>query len=137
MNEMIPGRRRALSGLAALGGMALAGCSGAPMMGSSSAAPRMSGGRFSLRWLGGGVVELATPDYKQIAFGDAWYWSNAGWTRFNVQKPAEYASAQGFAQYVRGKNPEAVFMLLTHDHGDHMGDYFDALKALVMPACRS
>jgi L-ascorbate metabolism protein UlaG (beta-lactamase superfamily) len=32
---------------------------------------------------------------------------------------------------VRSKNPEAVFVLLTHDHGDHMGDYFDALKALA------
>jgi L-ascorbate metabolism protein UlaG (beta-lactamase superfamily) len=75
-------------------------------------------------------VELATPDYKQIAFGDAWFWSNAGWTRFNVPKPAEYSSKEAFAQYVRGKNPEAVFVLLTHDHGDHAGDYMDALKAL-------
>src|SRR6185369_246167 len=49
----------------------------------------------------------------------------------NVPKPAEYGSKEAFAQYVRGKNPEAVFVLLTHDHGDHIGDYFDALKALV------
>jgi L-ascorbate metabolism protein UlaG (beta-lactamase superfamily) len=92
---------------------------------------RLTGGRVSVRWLGGGIAEIATPDYKQIAYGDAWFWSNAGWSRFNVPKAAEYASKEAFAQYVRGKNPEAVFMLLTHDHGDHMGDYFDALKALV------
>src|SRR6476619_3277871 len=48
------------------------------------------------RWLGGGVVELATPDDRQIAFVDAWVWSNAGWERFGVQKPPEYASAAGF-----------------------------------------
>ena len=29
-----------------------------------------------------------------------------------------------------GKSPDAVLVLLTHDHGDHMGDYFDVLKAL-------
>src|SRR6185436_2978198 len=38
---------------------------------------------------------------------------------------------EGFARYVAGKKPEAVFVLLTHDHGDHMGDYFDMLKTLV------
>jgi L-ascorbate metabolism protein UlaG (beta-lactamase superfamily) len=84
-----------------------------------------------VRWLGGGVVELATPDHRQMAYGDAWFWNNAGWSRFNLPKAPEYASKEAFAQYVRGKNPEAVFMLLTHDHGDHIGDYFEALKALV------
>jgi L-ascorbate metabolism protein UlaG (beta-lactamase superfamily) len=84
-----------------------------------------------VRWLGGGIVELATPDHKQMAYGDAWFWHNAGWTRFNVQRPAEYNSAAAFAQYVKGKNAEAVFVLLTHDHGDHAGDYMEALKALV------
>ncbi|MDE2565619.1 MAG: MBL fold metallo-hydrolase [Burkholderiales bacterium] len=84
-----------------------------------------------MRWLGGGVVEIATPDYKQIAYGDAWIWNNAGWSRFGIAKPPEYASKEGFAAYVAGKKPEAVFVLLTHDHGDHMGDYFPMLKALV------
>jgi L-ascorbate metabolism protein UlaG (beta-lactamase superfamily) len=56
-----------------------------------------------------------------MAYGDAWFWNNAGWSRFNLPKAPEYASKEAFAQYVRGKNPEAVFMLLTHDHGDHMG----------------
>jgi len=32
---------------------------------------------------------LATPDYKQMAYADAWFWSNAGWTRFNVPKAPE------------------------------------------------
>ena len=128
-------RRRVLRGMLALGGaLALNGCKAMSPAGSASSglstSQRLSGGRVSVRWLGGGIVELATPDYKQIAYGDAWFWSNAGWTRFNVPKPAEYSSKEAFAQYVRGKNPDAVFVLLTHDHGDHMGDYFEALKAL-------
>jgi L-ascorbate metabolism protein UlaG (beta-lactamase superfamily) len=122
-------RRRLLRGLAALGGtLALGGCASGM---SAGAGTRLAGGRFSVRWLGGGIVELATPDNKQIAYGDAWFWNNAGWTRFNVPKPAEYSSKEAFAQYVKAKNPEAVFVLLTHDHGDHGGDYMEALKALV------
>jgi L-ascorbate metabolism protein UlaG (beta-lactamase superfamily) len=126
------GRRRLLHGALALGGAAaLAACvTSGPIGPGTGGSARLNGGRVSVRWLGGGVVELATPDYKQIAYGDAWFWNNAGWTRFNLAKAPEYASREAFAQYVRGKNPEAVFVLLTHDHGDHMGDYFDALKAL-------
>ena len=124
------GRRALLGGVLALGGGALlSGCSGA--MQSPSAAGRMSGGRMSVRWLGGGVVELATPDYKQIAYGDAWVWNNAGWQRFSINKPPEYATKEGFVEYVAGKKAEAVLVLLTHDHGDHIGDYFDLLKALA------
>jgi L-ascorbate metabolism protein UlaG (beta-lactamase superfamily) len=117
----------ALGGAAALGGCQTAASLGAGTGGTA----RLSGGRISVRWLGGGIVELATPDHKQMAYGDAWFWHNAGWTRFNVQRPAEYNSAAAFAQYVKGKNAEAVFVLLTHDHGDHAGDYMEALKALV------
>src|SRR6185436_6898590 len=85
-NEGI-GRRALLGGMLALGGgVMLGGCSGA-MQGGSGGAARMTGGKISVRWLGGGVVELATPDYKQIAFGDAWVWNNAGWQRFSVPKP--------------------------------------------------
>ncbi len=76
------------------------------------------------------MVELATPDYKQMAYIDAWIWNNAGWTRFNVPKPPEYASKDGFVQYVKSKSPQAVLVLLTHDHGDHIGDYFEMLQAL-------
>jgi L-ascorbate metabolism protein UlaG (beta-lactamase superfamily) len=124
------GRRALLGGLLALGGGALlSGCSGA--MQGPAGAGRMSGGRMSVRWLGGGVVEMATPDYKQIAYGDAWVWNNAGWQRFSINKPPEYATKEGFVQYVAGKKPEAVFVLLTHDHGDHIGDYFEMLKALA------
>jgi L-ascorbate metabolism protein UlaG (beta-lactamase superfamily) len=128
-------RRRVLRGMLALGGaLALDGCTAMSPAASArsglSTSQRLSGGRVSVRWLGGGIVELATPDYKQIAYGDAWFWTNAGWTRFNVPKPAEYSSKEAFAQYVRSKNPDAVFVLLTHDHGDHIGDYFEALKVL-------
>ncbi len=125
-----PARRTLLRGMLAFGGaLALGGCA-APMMGGDGAA-RMSAGRINVRWLGGGVVELATPDYKQIAYSDAWIWNNAGWDRFGVAKPPEYASRDGFVQYVTGKRPEAVFVLLTHDHGDHIGDFFEMLKGLV------
>jgi len=132
---MRPERRRILQSMLALGGAAaLGGCAtggGSPLGAGTGGSARLSGGRVSVRWLGGGVVELATPDQKQMAYGDAWFWNNAGWSRFNVPKAPEYASKEAFAQYVRGKNPEAVLMLLTHDHGDHIGDYFEALKALV------
>ena len=126
-------RRTALRNMLALGGaLALGACgSVAPLGAGTGGSARLAGGRMSVRWLGGGIVELATPDHKQMAYGDAWFWNNAGWTRFNVPKPAEYGSKEAFAQYVKSKNPEAVFMLLTHDHLDHMGDYFDALKALM------
>ena len=128
-------RRQVLQRMLGVGGaLALGSCAmggGSPLGAGSGGSARLSGGRVSVRWLGGGIVELATPDYKQIAYGDAWFWSNAGWSRFNVPKAAEYTSKEAFAQYVKGKNPEAVFVLLTHDHGDHAGDYMDALKALT------
>lgn len=122
------GRRTVLRGMLGLGGALALGACGTPTVGTSGT--RLTGGRISARWLGGGIVELATPDYKQIAYADAWIWNNAGWTRFGVQKPAEYATKEGFAQYVAGKRPEAVFVLLTHDHGDHIGDYFEMLQVL-------
>jgi L-ascorbate metabolism protein UlaG (beta-lactamase superfamily) len=126
------GRRRVLGTALALGGaLTLGACAGPMEAGMGGGMGRAGGGRISVRWLGGGVVELATPDYKQIAYADAWIWNNAGWSRFSVQKPPEYASKEGFVEYVKGKNPEAVFVLLTHDHGDHMGDFFEMLKALV------
>jgi L-ascorbate metabolism protein UlaG (beta-lactamase superfamily) len=65
-----------------------------------------------------------------MAYIYAWIWNNAGWTRFNVPKPPEYASKDGFVQYVKSKSPQAVLVLLTHDHGDHIGDYFEMLQAL-------
>src|ERR1051325_7180250 len=105
------GRRRILQGMLAL---ALGGCTtSTPLAPGAGGNARLSGGRVSVRWLGGGVAELATPDYKQIAYADAWIWNNAGWSRFNVQKPPEYATSQGFAQYGAGKRPDAVFVLLT------------------------
>jgi L-ascorbate metabolism protein UlaG (beta-lactamase superfamily) len=127
-----PGRRTILRAALAFGGALALGACGtpAPLGQGTGGSARLSGGRVSVRWLGGGIVELATPDYKQIAYGDVWLWSNAGWTRFSVEKPAEYTSKEAFARYVAGKNPDAVFVLLTHDHGDHIGDYFQALQAL-------
>jgi L-ascorbate metabolism protein UlaG (beta-lactamase superfamily) len=126
------GRRTVLRSMLALGGaLALGKFATAAQTGVSGGSARLTGGRISVRWLGGGVAELATPDYKQIAYCDAWIWNNTGWSRFSVEKPPEYATKAGFVQYVAGKKPEAVFVLLTHDHGDHMGDYFEMLKGLV------
>jgi L-ascorbate metabolism protein UlaG (beta-lactamase superfamily) len=58
-------------------------------------------------------------------------WNNAAYTVQKVERPVEFSTADAFADYVRGKSPDAVLVLLTHDHGDHMGDCFDVLKALV------
>jgi len=117
-------RRSLLQGMALLGGLTLRPRIAGAQAGAAKA------GTIMVRWLGGGVVELATPDYKQMAYIDAWIWNNAGWTRFNVPKPPEYASKDGFVQYVKSKSPQAVLVLLTHDHGDHIGDYFEMLQAL-------
>ena len=122
-------RRSFLRGMLAAGGAAALGPYGT-MLHAQPRAAGGSGGRIVVRWLGGGVMELATPDYKQIAYIDAWIWNNAGWKAFGIDKPDEYASKEGFARYVSGKKPDAVFVLLTHDHGDHMGDYFEMLQAL-------
>ncbi|MEX0952670.1 MAG: MBL fold metallo-hydrolase [Nitriliruptoraceae bacterium] len=84
----------------------------------------------TLRWCGGGIVEIASSDGKDLLFIDAWFWNNAGWERFDVAKPAEYASPEGFVDYVTAKDPESVLIALTHDHGDHVKDYFEALRAL-------
>jgi hypothetical protein len=97
-----------------LAACSLGACGTAAQFGAAAGNPRLTGGRLSVRWLGGGVVELATRYYKQIAYGDAWVWSNAGWSRFSVPKPPEYATKEGFSRCVASE-PEAVFVLLTHD----------------------
>lgn len=93
----------------------------------AQAGPR---GPVNVRWLGGGVAELSTPDNKQIMLVDAWIWNNAGWERFNRQKPPELSSAAAYADHIVARKPEAVLVLLTHDHGDHIGDFFELLKTL-------
>lgn len=87
--------------------------------------------RAVARWCGAGIMELATPDYRDMLFIDAWFWSNFGWERFGVEKPPEYASVDGFVEYVRSKNPENVLVAVTHDHVDHLGDYFEMLARLL------
>lgn len=82
------------------------------------------------RWLGGGVAELATPDDKQIMLVDAWIWNNTGYTQFSLNKPAELSSGAAYADHLASRNPDAVLILLTHDHGDHIGDYFELLRVL-------
>jgi L-ascorbate metabolism protein UlaG (beta-lactamase superfamily) len=86
---------------------------------------------LKMRWYGGGVYELAPPDDKTIVLVDAWIWNNTGFKAFNIDKPAELASAAAYAAHIKGRKPDAVIVALTHDHGDHMGDYFELLRALV------
>ena len=115
----------------AAGTVALAGLASAT---TAAAAPvrgaRAGSGTLNVRWIGGGVVEIATPDNKQLAYVDAWVWNNAAYTVLKVERPAEFASASAFSDYVAARSPDAVLVMLTHDHGDHMGDYFELLKAL-------
>lgn len=90
-----------------------------------------AGGKVKVRWFGGGVYELATTDDSAIVLVDAWLWNNAGWTAFKIAKPPELQSASAYAAHLRARNPQAVLVALTHDHGDHIGDYFELLPALV------
>jgi L-ascorbate metabolism protein UlaG (beta-lactamase superfamily) len=89
------------------------------------------GKSVKVRWFGGGVYELAAPDDSAIVLVDAWIWNNAGWKAFNLDKPPELQSAAAFAAHIKSRNPQYVLVALTHDHGDHMGDYFELLPALV------
>src|ERR1700688_2034526 len=89
------------------------------------------GAVLKMRWYGGDVYERATPDDKTIVLVDAWIWNNTGFKAFNIDKPAELSSAAAYATHIKGRSPEAVIVALTHDHGDHMGDYFELLGALV------
>jgi len=95
------------------------------------AAPAGATRALKIRWYGGGVFELASPDDKQIALVDAWIWNNTGFKQFNIDKPAELSSASAYAAHIKARNPDAVVVALTHDHGDHMGDYFELLPALL------
>ena len=124
------GRRSLLkTASVAAGGLALGGQLTAA---TTSAAPaRAAGGSVMVRWIGGGVVEVASPDNKQLAYVDAWVWNNAAYGVLKVDRPAEFAGPMAFKDYVAAKSPDAVLVLLSHDHGDHMGDYFEMLGALV------
>jgi L-ascorbate metabolism protein UlaG (beta-lactamase superfamily) len=84
-----------------------------------------------MRWYGGGVYELATTDDTVIVLVDAWIWNNSGFTAFGISKPPELSSAAAYAAHMKARNPGAFVVALTHDHGDHIGDYFELLTALV------
>jgi L-ascorbate metabolism protein UlaG (beta-lactamase superfamily) len=88
-------------------------------------------GTLRIRWFGGGVYELSSLDDKQIVLVDAWIWNNTGWKAFGIEKPAELQSAAAYAAHLKSRNPQSLLVALTHDHGDHMGDYFELLPALV------
>jgi L-ascorbate metabolism protein UlaG (beta-lactamase superfamily) len=97
-------------------------------------APAVAGsgnGQLRMRWFGGGVYELATLDDRAIVLVDAWIWNNTGWSAFGIEKPPELQSASAFAAHLKARNPSYVLVALTHDHGDHIGDYFELLPALV------
>ena len=54
-----------------------------------------------------------------------------GFKAFGIDKPAELTSAAKYAAHIKARKPDAVVVALTHDHGDHMGDYFELLPALL------
>ena len=108
---------------------AAAGAAGSAASGSVVAASGPPA-TLKIRWYGGGVYELATPDDKTIVLVDAWIWNNTGFKAFNIDKPAELSSAAAYAAHIKGRSPDTVIVALTHDHGDHMGDYFELLSAL-------
>jgi L-ascorbate metabolism protein UlaG (beta-lactamase superfamily) len=106
---------------------------GTPSLASAESLVAQGGGTpgpLKVRWLGGGVSELATLDDKQIVLVDAWIWNNTGYTAFGLSKPPELSSAAAYADHLASRKPDGVFVLLTHDHGDHIGDYFELLNAL-------
>lgn len=82
-----------------------------------------------VRWLAGGVVELATAD-RALLYVDAWLWSNGGWDRFGVTRPPGVSDAAAFARYVQQRDAAVVAFLVTHDHRDHIEDLYEALQAL-------
>lgn len=110
---------------------AAVGAAGSTASGRSVVGASGSPATLKMRWYGGGVYELATPDDKTIVLVDAWIWNNTGFKAFNIDKPAELSSAGVYAAHVKGRSPNAVVVALTHDHGDHMGDYFELLGALA------
>jgi hypothetical protein len=104
----------------------------------SAEARRAAGsGTLNVRWIGGGVVEVATPDEKQLAYIDAAVFAPTiapTYDAFHVSRPTEFTSADNFTSYVHSKSPDAVLVLLSHDHPDHAGtnqqEFIDLLKGL-------
>jgi L-ascorbate metabolism protein UlaG (beta-lactamase superfamily) len=110
---------------------AVAGVAGATNPGHTIVGASAGSATLSMRWLGGGVYELATPDDKTIVLVDAWIWNNTGYKQFNIDRPPELSSAAAYTAHVKARNPDVVIVALTHDHGDHIGDYFELLPALA------
>ncbi|HTW83872.1 MAG TPA: MBL fold metallo-hydrolase [Candidatus Sulfotelmatobacter sp.] len=110
---------------------AATGVAGAVNPGGAVVAAPGGNATLTTRWYGGGVFELATPDDKTIVLVDCWIWNNSGWKAFNLEKPPEFASAAAYAAHIKSRKPDVVIVTLSHDHGDHIGDYFETLAALV------
>jgi L-ascorbate metabolism protein UlaG (beta-lactamase superfamily) len=111
-----------------LAASAAAGAMGGVRSQAALGAPAAS---LRIRWYGGGVYELSTNDDRAIVLVDAWIWNNSGFTAFGIPKPPELASAAAYAAHIKSRHPDTVIVALTHDHGDHIGDYFELLGTLV------
>ena len=107
------------------------GVAGTAAAGGTIAAPAGPMVPLKMRWYGGGVYELAPPDDKVIVLVDAWIWNNTGFKAFGIDKPPELSIAAAYTAHIKARNPSAVIVALSHDHGDHMGDYFELLGALT------
>jgi L-ascorbate metabolism protein UlaG (beta-lactamase superfamily) len=120
-----------LSRVEFFGVTAAAGVAGASATGATTIAAAGGPTTLKIRWYGGGVYELATPDDKTIVLVDAWIWNNTGFKAFGIDKPAELSSAAAYAAHIKTRRPDVMIVALSHDHGDHIGDYFELLPALV------
>ncbi len=109
---------------------AAAGAAGAvsPTTAAAAGGPTLP---LKMRWYGGGVYELATPEDKSIVLVDAWIWSNTGFKAFGLDKPADLSSAAAYAVYTNSRNPDTFVYTLTLDHAHHMCVYFELLPPLV------
>ncbi|MEM4298204.1 MAG: MBL fold metallo-hydrolase, partial [Nitrososphaerota archaeon] len=88
-------------------------------------------GQIRVRWLGLGVLELTTPDYKQMVYVDAMIINNWGFGGFKVPVPPEYSSMESWVSYIKEKNPSIVVFAITHNHMDHVGDLVDHVANLT------
>lgn len=81
-------------------------------------------------WLGHAATEIATTDYKKIVYVDPWI-TNPAWEAFNLTAPYQYANVANLVTYIEAKDPDIVVILLTSDHGDHIGDLFELVEGLI------
>jgi len=87
-------------------------------------------GQVRARWLGLGVMEISSPDYKQIVYVDALIINNWGFAGFNIPVPQNIPAWIIGLNILREKTSIVVFAI-THNHGDHVGNLLDCVGNLT------